>query len=46
VQSAAPEKAKFAHELAEGSAAEQSPTVSALERSSDASQLAKIGGGE
>jgi hypothetical protein len=38
VQSAAPEKATFEHELPEGSAAEQSPTVSALESSSDASQ--------
>ena len=41
MQSAAPEKATFVHELLESSAAEQSPTVSALGRSADASQLAK-----
>ena len=43
MQSAAPEKATFEHKLPEGSAAEQSPTVSALGRSSDASQFAKTG---
>jgi hypothetical protein len=40
VQSGAPKKATFAHEPPEGSAAEQSPTVSALGTSPDASQFA------
>jgi hypothetical protein len=39
-----PETAVFVHDVPEGSVTEQSPTVSALGRSSDASQFAKMGG--
>ena len=38
-----PDKPVFVQDPPEGSAAEQSPTVSALGRSSDASQFAKTG---
>ena len=37
-----PETAVFVQDVPDGSAAEQSPTVSALGRSSDASQFAEI----
>ena len=39
-----PDTGVFVQDPPEGSAAEQSPTVSALGRSSDASQFAKMGG--
>jgi hypothetical protein len=39
-----PDTGVFVHDPPEGSAAEQSPAASALGRSSDASQFAKMGG--